>query len=118
MEIRDNLDRTFLALADSTRRAILHHLSLGEATVGELAAPFSISQPAVSRHLKVLERCGLIEIRIDAQRRPRRIRARPLAEAGAWLEQLQVTWQANYQRLDLLLDEAKMLDARMKDQPQ
>ena len=80
------LDATFAALADPTRRAILSRLASGEASVSELAAPFAMSQPAISKHLKVLERAGLISRGIDAQRRPRRLEAQPLAEANKWLE--------------------------------
>ncbi|KAF0182025.1 MAG: winged helix-turn-helix transcriptional regulator [Hyphomonadaceae bacterium] len=101
----DRLDATFAALADPTRRAILARLAEGEASVAELAAPFSISQPAVSKHLKVLERAGLITIGQDAQRRPRRIEAAPLAEANAFLERYRALWETNFARLDALLDE-------------
>jgi DNA-binding transcriptional ArsR family regulator len=101
----EHLDATFLALADPTRRAILARLALGEASVSELAAPFAISQPAVSKHLKVLERAGLISVGHDAQRRPRRIEGGPLAEANAWLEGYRAVWEASYQRLDGLLHE-------------
>jgi DNA-binding transcriptional ArsR family regulator len=101
----DSLDSTFLALADPTRRAILARLALGEASVAELAEPFSISQPAVSKHLKILERAGLISAGQDAQRRPRRLEGRPLAEAGAWIEQYRAAWEASFQRLDRLLDD-------------
>ncbi|HEX5788070.1 MAG TPA: metalloregulator ArsR/SmtB family transcription factor [Woeseiaceae bacterium] len=97
------LDATFLALADPTRRAILARLAAGEATVGELAAPFRISQPAVSRHLKVLERAGLVSVGRDAQRRPRRIEAAPLKEAHAWIERYRDAWETNFRRLDALL---------------
>jgi DNA-binding transcriptional ArsR family regulator len=99
------LDATFAALADPTRRAILGRLASGEATVNELAEPFSMSQPAISKHLKVLERAGLISRGRDAQRRPRRLEARPLAEASAWLERYREFWEANFQRLDALLKE-------------
>lgn len=99
------LDHTLLALADPTRRAILARLAEGEASVAELAAPFAISQPAVSKHLKVLERAGLITIGQDAQRRPRRIEAAPLAEANAFLERYRALWETNFARLDALLDE-------------
>jgi len=99
------LDATFLALADPTRRAILARLARGEATVSELAEPFAISQPAISKHLKVLERAGLISVGRDAQRRPRRLEGRPLAEAAAWIEQYREAWEASYQRLDELLEE-------------
>ena len=99
------LDATFAALADPTRRAILARLAQGEASVDDLAEPFAISQPAVSKHLKVLERAGLISIGQDAQRRPRRLEAKPLAEASAFLERYREVWEANYARLDTLLDE-------------
>ena len=101
----DRLDATFLALADPTRRAILARLARGEASVTELAEPFAISQPAISKHLKVLERAGLISVGQDAQRRPRRIEGQPLAEANAWLEQYREVWEANFRRLDGLLAE-------------
>ena len=101
------LDATFAALADPTRRAILARLASGEASVGELGAPFAMSQPAISKHLKVLERAGLISRGRDAQRRPRRLRAKPLAEANEWLERYRQFWEANFQRLDALLDELK-----------
>jgi|SRR4051794_40299601 DNA-binding transcriptional ArsR family regulator len=101
----DRLDATFLALADPTRRAILARLARGEASVGELASPFAISQPAVSKHLRVLERAGLITVGQDAQRRPRRLEPRPLAEATAWLEQYRDAWEKHFERLDGLLAE-------------
>ena len=99
------LDATFLALADPTRRAILARLAGGDASVAELAAPFAMSQPAISKHLKVLERAGLISVGQDAQRRPRRIDGRPLAEASGWLERYRGIWEQNFQRLDGLLAE-------------
>ena len=99
----DRLDATFLALADPTRRAILARLARGEASVTELAEPFAMSQPAISKHLKILERAGLISVGQDAQRRPRRLEGEPLAEADAWIEQYRDIWEANYQRLDGLL---------------
>jgi DNA-binding transcriptional ArsR family regulator len=99
------LDATFAALADPTRRAILARLASGEATVNELAEPFSMSQPAISKHLKVLERAGLISRGRDAQRRPRRLEAQPLADASAWLERYREFWEGNFQRLDALLAE-------------
>jgi len=102
-----SLDATFSALSDPTRRAILARLAKGEATVNELAAPFKLSQPAISKHLKVLEKAGLISRGRDAQRRPCRIEARPLAEANAWLEEYRKIWEANFERLDTLLDELK-----------
>jgi len=103
----DRLDATFAALADPTRRAILARLALGEASVGELAEPFAMSQPAISKHLKVLERAGLVSRGQDAQRRPRRIEGKPLAEAVGWLENYRRVWEGNFQRLDALLDELK-----------
>ena len=101
------LDATFAALADPTRRAILARLALGDASVMELAEPFAMSQPAISKHLKVLERAGLISRSRDAQRRPRRLEAKPLAEATKWLERYRRYWEGNYQRLDALLEELK-----------
>jgi DNA-binding transcriptional ArsR family regulator len=100
-----HLDDTFLALADPTRRAILARLALGEASVAELAEPFAISQPAISKHLKILERAGLITVGQNAQRRPRRLEGKPLAEASAWLEQYRALWEASFARLDLVLEE-------------
>lgn len=102
-----HLDATFAALADPTRRAILARLATGEASVTELSAPFKMSQPAISKHLKVLERAGLISRGRDAQRRPRRLEAKPLAEATKWLERYRKYWEGNYQRLDALLEELK-----------
>jgi DNA-binding transcriptional ArsR family regulator len=101
------LDATFAALADPTRRAILNRLASGEASVMELAKPFKMSQPAISKHLKVLERAGLISRGREAQRRPCRIEAKPLAEADDWLEEYRQVWEENFQRLDALLEEMK-----------
>lgn len=103
----DLLDVTFAALADPTRRAILARLRTGEATVSELAAPFAMSQPAISKHLKVLERAGLISRGRDAQRRPCRLEPRRLKEAVDWLEDYRSYWEESFQRLDTLLDELK-----------
>jgi DNA-binding transcriptional ArsR family regulator len=103
----DRLGATFAALADPTRRAILARLASGQASVTELGEPFAMSQPAISKHLKVLERAGLISRGHDAQRRPRRLEARPLAEASKWLEGYRRFWEGNYQRLDALLEELK-----------
>jgi DNA-binding transcriptional ArsR family regulator len=110
-----HLDATFAALADPTRRAILARLAGGEATVTELAAPFAMSQPAISKHLKVLERAGLISRGRDAQRRPCRLEARPLAEASGWLEGYRRFWEASFARLDELLRE---LAVEGGDEPQ
>ncbi len=104
----ERLDATFAALADPTRRAILARLASGEASVNELAAPFEMSQPAISKHLKVLERAGLITRGKDAQRRPRRLEAEPLAEATEWLERYREFWEESYLRLDALLNEMKL----------
>jgi DNA-binding transcriptional ArsR family regulator len=104
----DRLDATFAALADPTRRAILARLASGEASVAELADPFSMTQPAISKHLKVLERAGLISRSRDAQRRPRRLEPRPLAAATEWLEDYRRFWEGSFQRLDALLDELKI----------
>jgi DNA-binding transcriptional ArsR family regulator len=108
------LNDTFLALADPTRRAILARLARGEASVMELAEPFAISQPAISKHLKMLERAGLISAGQDAQRRPRRLEAKPLAEASAWLEQYRALWEANFARLDGILAEMQRAPAKPK----
>jgi DNA-binding transcriptional ArsR family regulator len=100
------LDLTFSALSDPTRRAILARLALGEdVSVAELAEPFAMSQPAISKHLKVLERAGLITRGREAQRRPCKLEAGPLAEATAWMEGYREFWERNYKRLDALLDE-------------
>src|SRR5512132_2333739 len=110
----DLLDATFAALADPTRRAILARLASGQATVMELAAPFDMSQPAISKHLKVLERAGLVSRGRDAQRRPCRLEARPLKAATDWLENYRSYWEESYQRLDTLLNELKTTEARRK----
>lgn len=98
------LDASFSALADPTRRAILHRLAQGEATVQDLARPFAISQPAISRHLKVLEDAGLIETRIKGTARPRRLKPDAMAELWHWLGQYRDLWEARFQRLDAVLD--------------
>jgi len=101
----DPLDATFAALADPTRRAILARLAAGEASVNELAEPFAISQPAISKHLKVLERAGLISRGKQAQWRPCRFEPEPLQQAADWIDRYYALWEDNYQRLDSLLDE-------------
>src|SRR5262245_43248004 len=103
----DRLDATFAALAHHAGRGILARRASGAASVTELAEPFTMSQPAISKHLKVLERAGLISRGRDAQRRPCRIEGRPLAEANEWLERYRRIWEGNFQRLDALLDELK-----------
>jgi DNA-binding transcriptional ArsR family regulator len=102
-----NLDATFAALADPTRRAILARLVAGEASVLELAAPFDMSQPAISKHLKVLERAGLISRGRDAQRRPCRIEGRGLEAAADWLDAYRKLWEDSFEQLDALLEEMK-----------
>jgi DNA-binding transcriptional ArsR family regulator len=113
----DSLDVTFAALADPTRRAILARLSQGNATVTELAEPFAMTQPAISKHLKVLERAGLISRGRDAQRRPSSLVAQPLAEADAWLQGYRRFWESSFQRLDALLDELQGGGDDMNTQP-
>ena len=103
----ERLDAVFAALADPTRRAILTRLASGEASVTELVEPFSMSQPAISKHIKVLERAGLVTRGKDAQRRPVRIEARVLAEANGWLENYRKLWEENFARLDSLLEEIR-----------
>src|SRR5882762_9507914 len=107
MQARHRLDSVFAALADPTRRAILARLASGEASVTELAEPFSISQPAISKHLKVLERAGLISRGREAQLRPRRLEPNALAEASQWLEDYRRFWEGTFERLDGLLEELK-----------
>ncbi len=107
-----NLDAVFAALADPTRRAILSRLAAGEASVNEIAAPFEMSQPAVSKHLKVLERAGLIERDVDKQRRPARLKAEPMAAAVSWLEQFKQFWSSSFDQLDGLLEELKKAETK------
>ena len=109
---QSRLDATFAALADPTRRAILSRLANGDASVNELAAPFAMSQAAISKHLKVLERAGLISRGRDAQRRPRRLEAKPLAEASEWIERYRQYWEKSYGQLDTLLDEMKAMQKK------
>jgi DNA-binding transcriptional ArsR family regulator len=114
MQSSERLDRTFAALADPTRRAILARLAAGEASVQELSEPFEMSQPAISKHLKVLERAGLISVDIDAQRRPRRLEPQRLEEAVDWIERYREIFEQNYQRLDALLEELQAKPAKRK----
>ncbi|MBW0434981.1 transcriptional regulator [Leptospira yasudae] len=106
------LDSTFAALADSTRRAILMRLAKGELTVMELAKPFKMSQPAISRHLKVLEEAGLISTTIRAQERPRRLETAPLKKATDWIEKYRQMWEERYQVLDGLLEELQTMQSK------
>jgi DNA-binding transcriptional ArsR family regulator len=110
----DRLDATFAALADPTRRAILARLADGDASVLELAEPFAMSQPAISKHLKVLERAGLISRSRDAQRRPCRLEPKALATANAWLEKYRQYWERNFESLDDLLAELQPSRPRRK----
>lgn len=107
-----HLDATFAALADPTRRAILAQLAKGEASVLQLAKPFEMSQPAISKHLKVLERAGLISRGRDAQRRPRRLEPHPLREATEWLEKYRQFWEGSFRWLDALLHELQGSEIR------
>ena len=109
-----SLDAVFAALADPTRRAILSRLAAGEASVNEIAAPFEMSQPAVSKHLRVLERAGLIERDVDKQRRPARLKAEPMAAAVSWLEEFKKFWTSRFDQLDGLLEELKMAEGVVK----
>jgi DNA-binding transcriptional ArsR family regulator len=108
----ERLDATFYALADPTRRAIIARLAVGDAPVGALAQPFAMSQPAISKHLKVLERAGLVSRRRDAQRRPCRLEGKALREATGWLENYRRFWDARFEQLDLVLDELKAAQRR------
>ena len=106
------LDAVFAALADPTRRAILSRLAVGDASVNQIAAPFEMSQPAVSKHLKVLERAGLIERDVDKQRRPARLKAEPMAAAVRWLEEFKKFWSSSFDQLDGLLEELKKAESK------
>lgn len=117
MAATDHLSATFAALADPTRRAILARLATGEASVTELAEPFDMSLPAVSKHLKVLERTGLIARGRDAQWRPCRLEAKPLAEANQWLERYREFWEARFERLDAVLEELMAQEKRTAAKP-
>ena len=110
----DDLSIVFAALADPTRRAILARLATGEATVTELAEPFEMSQPAISKHLKVLERAGLVSMDVDAQRRPRKLEPKRLEEAVDWIERYREIFEQNYQRLDALLEELQAKPSKRK----
>ncbi len=107
-----NLDAVFTALADPTRRAILSRLAAGEASVNEIAAPFEMSQPAVSKHLKVLERAGLIERGVEKQRRPARLKAEPMVAAVSWLEEFKQFWSSSFDQMDGLLEELKKAETK------
>jgi DNA-binding transcriptional ArsR family regulator len=114
MQTSGRLDLTFAALADPTRRGILARLATGEATVTALAQPFAMSQPAISKHLRVLERAGLISMDVDAQRRPRKLEPKRLKEAAAWIERYREIFEQNYQRLDALLEELQAKRSKRK----
>lgn len=114
MNASNRLDAAFAALADPTRRAILARLAAGEATVSELAEPFDMSQPAISKHLKVLERAGLVSVGHDAQRRPRKLEGDAMLAPIEWLERYRDIWEQNYQRLDALLEDLKGAPVRRR----
>ena len=114
MQTSERLNLTFAALADPTRRAILARLATGEATVTELAEPFEMSQPAISKHLKVLERAGLISMDVDAQRRPRKLEPKRLQEAVDWIERYREIFEQSYQRLDALIEQLQAKPSRRK----
>ena len=114
MNTSQHLDATFAALADPTRRAILARLAAGKASVMELAEPFAMTQPAISKHLKVLERAGLIARSRDAQKRPCRLVAKPLREATGWLENYRRFWEGSFERLDVLLEEMKTKEKKRR----
>ncbi len=112
--MNDRLSETFGALADPTRRAILARLASGEASVTELASPFAMSMPAISKHLKVLERAGLIARGREAQWRPCRLRAAPLQDVAGWVEHYRRFWEESFDRLDDYLQELKAQDSKNK----
>ena len=111
----NNLNKIFSALADPTRRTIVARLALGDATVNELAEPFSISQPAISKHIKVLERAGLVSRGRDAQKRPCHLEVRPLSVASEWFETYRQLWEERFERLDTVLDEMKLKKSNMEN---
>lgn len=113
----DAISSTFSALADPTRRAILARLALGETSVTELAAPFEMSMPAVSKHLRVLEKAGLVERGREAQFRPCRLRAQPLAQANQWLEQYRRFWEESFDRLEIYLQRLQAEQAAATPEP-
>jgi DNA-binding transcriptional ArsR family regulator len=117
MDASEHLDATFIALADPTRRAILARLMDGEASVNELAAPFAISQPAISKHLKILERAGLVTRSAAGTRRPVRIEAAPMKQAADWLEKYRIFWEESYKRLDALLEILQTPVTKTPDKP-
>jgi len=113
--MNDRLSATFGALADPTRRAILARLAAGEASVTELAAPFEMSMPAISKHLKVLERAGLIARGREAQWRPCRLQARPLQDVAGWVEHYRRFWEQSFDRLDAYLQELKKRETKNRE---
>ena len=115
MKLAERLDETFAALADPTRRAILARLASGDGSVNDLARPFAMSQPAISKHLKVLERAGLISRGRDAQRRPCRIEGKALKEAAGWLEKYRQFWEGSFERLDELLEVMKVQEKKSRN---
>ena len=117
MQQADPLSATFAALADPTRRAILARLAKGEATVKDLAAPFDMTQPAISKHLRVLERAGLIEQGRQAQWRPRRLRAGPLRDIAAWVNEYRRHWEVSFDRLDAYLRQIQSNEQQEQEEP-
>ena len=115
MESRPELDAVFAALSDPTRRAILERLATGQATVNEIAEPFTMSQPAVSRHLKVLEQAGLIERDVDQQRRPARLKAQQMSAAADWLAEFEQFWTTSFNQLDDILVSMKLAQSEEND---
>lgn len=113
----DKLSATFAALADPTRRAILGRLAKGQSSVTELASPFKMTMPAISKHLKVLEKAGLIERGRDAQWRPCRLKAKPLEEAAGWIDQYRQFWEESFDRLDAYLQEIQRKQADAPPEP-
>jgi len=117
MQTAERLDTTFAALADPTRRAILARLSKGDASVTEIAAPFPVSLPAISKHLKVLERAGLISRSREAQWRPCRLEAAPLEEVAEWVERYRHAWEERFERLDDYLSELQQKGDNVDESP-
>jgi DNA-binding transcriptional ArsR family regulator len=109
------LDKIFAALSDSTRRAILAKLAMGEASVSDLAKPFKLTQPAISKHLKILQDANLVSTQVDGQRRLKELKTKPLILAVKWIEKYREIWEGNYQRLDTLLEELKVSKKRSKN---
>jgi DNA-binding transcriptional ArsR family regulator len=115
-QAQDPLSTTFAALADPTRRAILARLAQGDASVKALSVPFDMTQPAISKHLRVLERAGLVERGREAQWRPRRLRADPLRDVASWVEAYRRHWEESFERLDVVLRELQAIEPERQEQ--